>query len=230
MLATRVDRVRQEGRARTNDTNRDITIQVHNVEIENLLFSVQQGVAFEQAFASLALEQQRLLLAVAQNNRDTAIAVLNARIAVFNAKLQGYQTEAQVFEARVRAELAKAEVYRAQIDGERARGEINEQRVRLYSEQIRAVQTSAELYRTQVQAIQTEVETAVSMIPIRMKALRWTGPSGVRSCSLLVTSRTSRSKPIGRSFMNSDFCDTQFQLDQNEPGPPANALTNPCVA
>lgn len=159
MLATRVDRVRQEGRTRAAETNRDITIQVHNVEIENLRFAVQQGVAFEQAFAQLALEQQRLLLAVAQNNRDTAIALLNARISVFNAKLQAYQTDAQVFEARVRAELAKAEVYRAQIDGERARGEINEQRVRLYSEQIRAVQTAADLYRTQVQAIQAEVET-----------------------------------------------------------------------
>lgn len=159
MLAARLERVRDQASGRAADLNRDLTIQAHNVEIENLRFAVQQGVAFEQAFASLALEQQRLLLAVAQNNRDTAIAVLNARIAVFNSKLQGYQTEAQVFEARVRAELAKAEVYRAQIDGERARGEINEQRVRLYSEQIRAVQTSAELYRTQVQAIQTEVET-----------------------------------------------------------------------
>lgn len=159
MLAARVDRVRQDGRNRASEINRDLTIQVHNVEIENLRFAVQQGVAFEQTFAQLALEQQRLLLAVAQNNRDTAIAVLNARIAVFNAKLQAYQTDAQVFEARVRAELAKAEVYRAQIDGERARGEINEQRVRLYSEQVRAVQTAAEMYRTQVQAVQAEVET-----------------------------------------------------------------------
>lgn len=159
MLAARVERVRQDGQNRAADLNRDITIQVHNVEIENLRFSVQQGIALETAFANLQLEEQRLLLSAAQFQRESAIAVLNARISVFNARLQSYQTGAQVFAERIRGELAKAEVYRAQIDGERVRGEINEQRVRLYGEQVRTVQTLADVYRTRVQAVQAEVDT-----------------------------------------------------------------------
>lgn len=159
MLANRVARVRQDVQNRAADINRDLTIQVHNVEIENLRFAVSQGIALETTFANLQLEEQRLLLAAAQFQRDSAIAVLNSRISVFNARLQAYQTGAQVFAERIRAELAKAEVYRAQIEGERARGEINEQRVRLYAEQVRTVQTMADLYRTRVQAVQAEAET-----------------------------------------------------------------------
>lgn len=159
MLANRIERVRQQVQNRAADLNRDITIQVHNVEIENLRFAVSQGIALETAFAGLQLEEQRLLLAAAQFQRDSAIAVLNARIAVFNARLQAYQTEAQVFAERIRGELAKAEVYRAQIEGERARGEINEQRVRVYAEQVRSVQVLAEVYRTRVQGVQAEAET-----------------------------------------------------------------------
>lgn len=158
-IARRVDVARQAAQNRAADINRDLTIQVHNVEIENLRFAVTQGVALETAFAGLQLEEQRLLLAAAQFQRDSAIAVLNARISVFNARLQAFQTDAQVYESRIRGELAKAEVYRAQIEGERARGEINEQRVRLYAEQVRTVQTLVEVYRTRVQAVQAEAET-----------------------------------------------------------------------
>ena len=164
MLASRVDQITQNSQNRAADLNRDVVIQVHNVEIENLRFAVQQGIALETAFAGLHLEEQRLMLAAAQFLRDSSIAVLNARIAVFNARLQAYQTEASVFTERVRAELAKAEVYRAEIEGARVRGEINEQRVRLYGEQVRTVGVLADVYRTQVQAVQAEVETNTQRI------------------------------------------------------------------
>jgi len=159
VLAARVERVRQEARNRASDLNRDIAIRAQDVEIENLRFAVQQGVGLETALYGLAIEEQRIALAAATFARDSAVQLLNARISVFNARMQGYQVESQVFAERIRGELAKAEVYRAQIEGERARGEINEQRVRLYAEQVRTVGVLADVYRSQVQAVQTEAET-----------------------------------------------------------------------
>lgn len=164
MLAARVERVRQNTRNQAAEVVRDVIIRAKDVEIENLRFAVQQGIALETVLSNLHLEEQRLLLAAAQFIRDSAVSVLNAKISLFNARLQGYQTDAQVYAERVRGELAKAEVYRAQIDGERARGEINQQRVALYSEQVRTVGVLADVYRSQVQAVQAEVEANTTQI------------------------------------------------------------------
>lgn len=164
VLAARLHRVHQEASNRATEVSRDVQIRAQDVEIENLRFAVQQGVGLETALYGLAIEEQRIALAAATFARDSAIQLLNARIAVFNARMQGYQTEAQVFAERIRGELAKAEVYRAQIEGERARGEINTQSVQLYAEQVRTVGVLADVYRTQVQAVQAQSETNRTVI------------------------------------------------------------------
>lgn len=164
ILAARVERVRQDGQNRAAEQAREVIIQATQIEIENLRFAVQQGIALETTLANLHLEEQRLLLAAAQFLRDSAVSVLNAKISLFNARLQGYQTDAQVYAERVRGELAKAELYRAEIEGARVRGEINQQAVALYGEQVRTVGVLADVYRTQVQAVQAEVEANTQQI------------------------------------------------------------------
>ncbi|MBT9153385.1 MAG: hypothetical protein DDT39_00042 [Firmicutes bacterium] len=164
ILAARIERVRQDGQNRAAEQARDVVIQATQIEIENLRFAVQQGIALETTFANLHVEEQRLLLAAAQFIRDSSISVLNAKINLFNARLQGYQTDAQVYAERVRSEMAKAEVYRAEIEGARVRGDINQQRVALYGEQVRTVGVLADVYRTQVQAVQAEVEANTQQI------------------------------------------------------------------
>lgn len=164
ILAGRMLEVRQGAQNRKAEANRDITIRVHEVEVENIRFAVTQGIALEGVLINLHQQEQALLLQAAQFQRETSIAILNARISVFNAQLTAYQTDAQVLESRIRAELAKVEVFRAQIEGERVRGEINEQRVRLYAEQVRSVNLLAEFYRTRVQAVQSQVEIEKAVV------------------------------------------------------------------
>lgn len=163
MLAGRVDAIRQGGQNRIAEFNRDVTIKQYDETLANMRLAVQQGIALEGVAVNLHIEEQRLLLQSAQFSRETAIAILNARISIHNARLEGYKTDAQVLRDRIQAELAKVEVFRAQIEGERARGEINEQRAKLYGEQIRALGVLADFYRTRVQAVEAQatVERAV---------------------------------------------------------------------
>ncbi|MGD9643799.1 MAG: hypothetical protein AB7V08_13800 [Elusimicrobiales bacterium] len=158
LLNGRVMVVMQKGKDERAKFSRELTIRFHEEELVNMRQAVQQGIALEQVLINLHVEEQRLLLSAAQFLRESEVAVLNARVAIFNAQLSAYQTEAQVLEARIRAELAKVEVFKAQIEGERVRGEINEQRVRQYEAQIRAVQAMADFYRTRVEAVQAETE------------------------------------------------------------------------
>lgn len=158
MLVGRVDQARQQGQNRIAEFNRDAVLEQFKATLENLRFGIAQGAALEGVYIGLHIEEQRFLLEAARFERESTIAVLNYRLSVFNARMQGYATEAQVFRDRIQAELAKVELYRAQIEGERARGEINEQRVRIYAEQIRAVNAMVDFYRGQVEAVKVKAD------------------------------------------------------------------------
>ncbi len=164
VLAQSIDQILQGGLEAKAELNSNLTVQAYQELLQNVRLGVQQGIALEQVATNLHIQVQQLGLQAAQYQRETALAVLNARISIFNAQLAAYQTDAQVFEAKIRAELAKVEVYRAQIDGERARGEINQQKVAIYGEMVRAVGTMADFYRTQVQAVQAQADVERSRI------------------------------------------------------------------
>ena len=158
ILSLAVDEIIQSGLNQKGELNREITLGKYREMVENVRFAVQQGIALEQVAVNLHVQEQQLALQAAQFQRETAIALLNVRVSVFNALLQGYQADASVFQTRIQAELARIELFRAQIEGEKVRGEINEQRARLYAEQVRGLNAMAEFYRSQVQAVQAQAD------------------------------------------------------------------------
>jgi len=157
-LAGRVLEIRQTGQSAVAEASRDAAIKQMEESLANQRMAIAQGAALEGTLAQLHSDEQKLFLQAASFQRESVIQLLNARISVFNARLQAYQTEAQVVRDRIQAELAKVEVFRAQIEGERARGEINEQRVRLYESQLRGVTTLADFYRTRVEAVKVQAD------------------------------------------------------------------------
>lgn len=144
--------------------NRDITIKMAEEALQNMRLAVQQGIALEQVAVNLHIQEQGLILQGMQFQRETSIAILNAKISVFNARLQAYQTDAQVLRDKIQAELSAVELYKAQIEGERAKGEINEQRTRIYVERVRALDVLANLYRSRVEGVKTQADVQRAQI------------------------------------------------------------------
>lgn len=155
----RVAEVRQQAANRRAGLNRDILIQVHTVEIENLRFSVTQGVALVQVLTGLHIQYQELMLRAEQAAIQAAIDVLNARIAIFNADQQAYSVDAQVFRDRVAAARDQVDMYRTRVEAEIAKNQINRDTVQLYAESIRAQNLLVERYRAFVDArrVQSEI-------------------------------------------------------------------------
>lgn len=156
-LAARVRNVRQDNQDKANALQREILIQVHNVEIENLRFAVTQGIALEgilighyEAVQQRAFEVQKFAL-------ESAINLFNANISLYNVRLQEYQARAQVHRDLIAAEAQRIEIYKAQLDGQRLIGELNQQDVQIYSARIQALTQLAELYRTEVSAVEAQV-------------------------------------------------------------------------
>lgn len=180
ILSRAVSQIIQSGMNRKAEFSRDVSIKAFEESLANVRFAVQQGIALEQAAVTLHIQEQTLALQAAQFARETAIAILNARISVFNAKLQAYQTDAAVLRDRIQAELAKVELFRAQIEGEKARGEINMQRVQVYAEQVRTLGVLADFYTAQVNAVKVKSDVHKNAIEafkaeVDAYSARWRG-------------------------------------------------------
>ena len=183
MWAARRDGATQAAQNRLAEFNRETTIKSFDETLANMRFGVQYGIQCEGMLINLHLEFQRLILSSLMTMRDTEIAVVNARIAQFNAMMQGYQIDAQVTEILLRAELAKLEELRAKIEIERIKGQLNETLVRMYAAQWDAVKSLADFYRTRVEAVKVQGE--LQRLPIEIYAQE------VRAFESLVAAKAS---------------------------------------
>lgn len=163
-LSARLSTIRETNRDATNNLSRDIYIRAQEVEIENLRFAVQQGIALESILIQYAAGYAERALQAQQLTAQVAIDVFNARVNLYNAALTGYRTRADVFRTLIDAERSKIELYRAQIEAAVAIGTLNEQDVRIYAEQVRALQSRVDIYQAQIQAVNAQVEVNKSRI------------------------------------------------------------------
>lgn len=164
ILRQAIDEVIQTSYNAKASLNEQVVIESYKELLVNVRQGVQNGIALEQVATNLHIQEQQLTLRAAEFQRETAIAILNARVTVFNARMSAYQTDAQVFQTRISAALATIEVYRAQLEGEKIKGELNQQKVAIYTAQISAVQAMAEFYRTQISAVQAQADIERTVI------------------------------------------------------------------
>lgn len=181
--------IRRETKDNISQAARDAAIEQYKTIVENLRVALTQGTALEGVYANIHVEEQRFALEAARFQRESTIAILNYRLSVYQARMQGYQIEAQVLRDRIQAELAKVEVFRAQIDAQRLIGDINEQEVRLYATQVQTVNALADFYRSRVEAVRVKADviklqfdkyrTEMDAFDIRWKAYatEWQGYS-----------------------------------------------------
>lgn len=150
VLVNRLDTLRTDAALRKQGLGREILIKVADTQIENLRFACTQALAAEQVLESIWAAAAQREFEAAKIQLDSQLALLNSRIAIFNAKQSAYATEATVFRAKLEASLATIQVFKAQIDAEIAKGQVNEQRVRVYSEQVKALLADLEIYKTEM--------------------------------------------------------------------------------
>ncbi len=156
-LAARVRNVRQDNQDKANSLQRDITVQVHQVAIENLRFSVTQGIALEGILIGLYQNVQQRAFEVQKFTLESAINLFNANISLYNVKLQEFQARSQVFRDQIQAETLAIEVYKSKLEGQKLIGELNQQDVTIYTERIAALNSVADLYKTQISAVETQL-------------------------------------------------------------------------
>lgn len=164
MLVARIDAIREESQIKKQGLNREIAIKMAEIQVENMRFAVEQGVASENLLFNIWNNMAQRQFEAAKIQLDSQMALYNAQVALFNAKQQAYSTEAQVFKVKLDAALSELQVFKMQLEGELARGQLNEQRVKIYGEQIRALLADVEVYKAVMQGASIQADVNRNLI------------------------------------------------------------------
>ena len=159
MLVKQADAIREQGRLKAAETNRDIMVEAAKWEIENLRFAVTQGMALEQLTMNLHENVAKRLFEVARFQAESQISVFNAQISLFNSQNSAFETLAGVYKTKIEAAISKLTAYKVAVDGQVAIGQINQQKVEVYKAKLSAVQSSVEVYKATMQGAQVRAET-----------------------------------------------------------------------
>ena len=164
MQAARVDALMEEGLIRKQGLQRELTIQVAQWQIENLRFACERAVAAENVFVSLFENGANRMFEAAKLHVQLQLDVMNAQIALFNARQSAYQVRAQVYKAQLDAALASVELYKAQLQGEIAKGQINEQRVKTFAAVVDSLRLHVEMYKAEMEGAKTKSDVVRNQI------------------------------------------------------------------
>jgi len=159
-LLARVDAIRTEHALQKQTLARDILIKITDTHIENLRFACQQAIAAENVLIGLWSQMAQRAFEAAKVQLDAQVAVLNARIAAYNAQQNARQISAAVRKMELDERAHELQVQKMRLEGELAKGQINEQRIKIFSQLWQAVALEVDIYKSQMQgaAIEADVQ------------------------------------------------------------------------
>lgn len=163
-LQAQLNMVSENNQLQTNALQRETMIKIADVEIENMRFSVTQGLAAEQILVNIFNNYAQRSFEMAKFTVESLLAVYNTKVSIFNALMSSYQTKAQVYKTIIDGQLASLQSYKLQLDGAKVTSEVNQQRVQTYEAQVRAVMTNVEVYKVQLQGVQAKVDVAKTIL------------------------------------------------------------------
>lgn len=150
--------VRQDAQDKRASLSRDIYVKAIDIQIENLRFSITQGVAIESVMLQNWMQYQGLILESQKLVLQVALELTNVRITIFNAQLAQYQTDASVYKELIEGALAQLEIYKAKLEAKKLILGINQQEIDLYLAQLKGVMTMIDLYKSQLEGVHEIVE------------------------------------------------------------------------
>lgn len=158
MQVKQIEAIREQGRLRASEHNRELLIEAAKFEIDNIRFLVEQGMAIEQLLSNLYSNTANRLFEAAKFNAESQISVFNAQVSLFNAQNAAFETLAMVYKTKLDGALAKLSAYKTAVDAQAVIGQINEQHVQVYRAKIEAVMSNVELYKATMQGASIKAE------------------------------------------------------------------------
>lgn len=152
-LRARIDTLRADLQNRTEDLNRKIAEDQARLAQDNTQFGVTEAlkheavmIQYQSAIAARALDFAKAVVA-------NALAVYNLKVTEYQARLDGYKTDAQVFAEIIRAATLEIDQYKAQLEATKIEVDVNDSLVNVYQAQIQAVNLLSQFYNSQLAGV-----------------------------------------------------------------------------
>lgn len=146
----------------TNNTlaglSRDIMVKQAELQMENISKARDTATALEGKLIDYANQVAQRTFEAAKYAVEAAVAIYNTKVEGYKASLQAYTAQAQVYETQIKGVLATIEVTKAQVEFEKTKAEINTAIVAQYRAEVEASQAVLAIYKTQVDIIQTQAQ------------------------------------------------------------------------
>lgn len=140
----------REASEKISAINREITIEVAELEQKNRQFAMDRSVQLEGVLIEQANGIANRALDAAKTTVTVAIELYKTIVARYQAELEGFKVQALVFETQLKAALSHLEIYRSELAGAQLIGELNQQSVQVYATRITAVNALIEQYKAKL--------------------------------------------------------------------------------
>lgn len=171
-LESKLATIRQLNRDKIAALNRDLWIEEAKMEIENLRFAIQQGIAYEGMLRDAWIKLYGIVMAMAQAEIDAALKTLDAALNLYRIKVEAWQTEFSTIKDQLQIELSKLEVFKAELEAQRLIGQLNQQDIELYKERWNALNIAVSLYKTQVDAANSILQGELAKLEYSAKQVQ----------------------------------------------------------
>lgn len=179
--------IEQKNQDSINDVNREATIKFSQDAIENVKFAIVQGIALEQILIGQHEAQMNRSVQVSKMLLDTHVALFNAEVSAYNAKIDRFKADASVFESVIAAEAKRIDAFKAEVEAQQAVAGINQAMADAYASEVKGVLGLVEIYNSTVAAVKAQAEIEATKIEaykaevgafserVKAKSVEWDG-------------------------------------------------------
>lgn len=155
-----VQRANEDYAEKLSSLSREVMIKRGDLFVENRKFTIQEARQLEQILIAYYGGQMERALNAQKISMDLAIQLFNTVVARYNARIAGYQAQAQVFAAQLQAALAQVQIYKTLVESKGVEATIQRTLVESYKATLDGVNTVVNIYRTQMEAakVQADIE------------------------------------------------------------------------
>lgn len=169
VLETKLASIRQVNRDKISQLNRDIWLEEAKLEIENLRFAVQQGIAYEGLLRDSWIKVYDLCRNLATSSIEITLRLFEASLSLYKAQLEAWRDYFATLKDQLQIELAKVEIYRNELEGQKLIGQLNQQDVELYNSQWEAISKKTAIYKTSVDAANSLLQAELAKLEFSAK-------------------------------------------------------------
>ena len=165
-LVSSLQAVSNEISRKTDQLNREITINQAELAQKNTQFTIDQARQLEMILVDFYNSQEGRTLEASKAIAQSSIDIYNTVIANQKLKLEKYQVEATVFELKIKAEMTAAEIYRTKMEGVKLEVDVQRVLIDVYNAQLAGIDILLKLYTTEMESV--KIHTEVQMLKVEV--------------------------------------------------------------